>query len=256
MLTPRADITPKNVLLQLKDIDKWSTETIYQQLGSPTREELFTSPSQKPDLSAPRYLVESASLSSVDINYFSEQALLMDLGEAFPELSPPSHGVGTPIPYCSPELILEKKASRASDVWALACTIFEIRCGFPLFKSYVGSSTKVLQEMVRILGMPPEPLRFLWEKLGIVISDGTQLCGSTLDDQIREVSICDEESSALYGNSVPQKHRALLEPPGRRITSDEQGDLCGLLRGTLDYEPEKRMSAEEVANHPWFDYCE
>ena len=164
MLTPGVDITPKNVLLQLKGIDKWSPETTYQQLGSPIREEVFTSSGQKPDLSAPRHLVESASFSGVDVEYFSEQALLIDLGEAFPAVSPPSHGVGTPISYCSPELILEKKASKASDVWALACTTFEIRSGFPLFESFVGSSTAVLQEMVRILGIPPEPLHSLWEK--------------------------------------------------------------------------------------------
>ncbi|KAM0800808.1 protein kinase [Usnea florida] len=250
------DITAKNILLQLKGIDTWPTETIYQQFGRPVREEVFTSSGQKPDLSAPRYLVESASFSGVDVEYFSEQALLIDLGEAFPESSPPSHGVGTPISYCSPELIFEKRASRASDVWDLACTIFEIRSGFPLFESYVGSSTEVLQEMVRILGMPPEPLHSLWKKHEIAISDRAQLCGSTLDDQIREIGICDEESSALYSESIPQSHRAILEPPGRRITSDEQGDLCGLLRGTLDYTPEKRMSAEEVANHPWFEYSE
>lgn len=256
MLNPGADITPKNVLLQLKGIDTWPMETMYQQLGRPVREEVFTSSGQKPDLCAPRYLVESASFSCLDFKYISEQALLIDLGEAFLESLPPSNGVGTPVSYCSPELLLEKKASSASDVWALACTIFEIRSGFPLFESFVGSSTGVLQEMVRILGMPPEPFHSLWEKHGIVISDHAQLGKSTLDNRIREIGVCVEESLVLSGISVPPNHHALLEPSEKGIASDEQGDLSGLLRKALDYAPEKRLSAEEVANHPWFEYSE
>ena len=256
MLTAGIDITPKNVLLQLKGIDTWPAETIYQQLGRPVRDEVFTSSGQKPDLSAPQYLVESASFSCVDFEHISEQALLIDLGEAFPELSPPSNGVGTPVSYCSPELLLERKASRASDVWALACTIFEIRSGFPLFESFVGSSTEILKEMVGILGMPPEPSHSLWTKHGIAIADLAQLGGPTLNNRIREIGIDDEESSIHNGGSASPDYRALLEPSGRRIDRDEESDLADLLRRVLDYAPEKRMSAEKVAHHPWFESSE
>ena len=256
VLTAGIDITPKNVLLQLKGIDTWPTDTIYQQLGRPIRDKVFTSSGQKPDLSAPEYLVESASFSCVDFEYLSEQALLIDLGEAFPELSPPSNGVGTPVSYCSPELLLESKASRASDIWALACTIFEIRSGFPLFESFVGSSTEILEEIVRILGMPPEPSHSLWEKYGITIADHAQLDGSTLNDRIREIGVYDQEPSIHDGDIASKDHHTLLEPSGRRITRDEETGLADLLRRTLDYTPEKRLSAEKVANHSWFTNSE
>lgn len=252
VLTAGIDITPKNVLLQLKGVDTWPTETIYQQLGRPMRDEILTSSGQNPDLSAPKYLVESASLSCVDFEYISEQALLIDLGESFRELSPPSDGVGTPVSYCSPELLLERKASRASDVWALACTIFEIRSGFPLFESFVGSSTEILEEMVRILGMPPEPSRSRWKKNGVAITDHALLDGSTLNDRIKEIGIYDQEPSIHHGDSASPSHHTLLEPSGRSIARDEETGLANLLRRTLDYTPEKRLSAEKVANHPWF----
>jgi len=253
VLTAGIDITPKNVLLQFIGIDTWPTETVYQQFGRPMRDEVCASTGQKPDLSAPRYLVESATFSCVNFEYISEQALLIDLGEAFLEESPPSNGVGTPVSYRSPELLLESKASRASDVWALACTIFEIRSGFPLFESFVGSPTEILKEMVRILGMPPEPSCSLWEKRGIAIADHAQLDGSTLDDRIREIGMYDEESSIHNGDFASPNHCTLLEPSGRRIARDEESDLAGLLQRTLDYAPEKRLSAEKVANHPWFE---
>ncbi|KAL9104700.1 MAG: hypothetical protein Q9163_000378 [Psora crenata] len=192
------DITPKNVLLQLRGIDRWSTETIYQQVGRPIRVEVFTSSGQKPDLSAPEYLVESASFSCVDFEYISEQALLIDLGEAFPELSPPSNG------------------------------------------------------MVWILGMPPEPSNSLWEKNGITIAHHAQLDESTLNDRIRGIGMYDQEASMHDGNVVSENQHTLLEPSGRRISSDEESDLADLLRQTLDYTPEKRLSAEKVADHSWF----
>lgn len=49
-------------------------------------------------------------------------------------------------------MVLERKASRASEIWALACAIFEIGSGFPLFESLVWLSAEVLEETVRISG--------------------------------------------------------------------------------------------------------
>ena len=251
MLIAGVDITPKNVLVQLKGIDTWPTETLYQQVGSPVRDEVFNSSGQKPDLSAPEYLVEPASFSRVDFEYISEQVLVIDFGEAFPELSPPDDGVGTPVSYCSPELILERKASRKSDIWALACTIFEIRSGFPLFESFVGSSTEILEEMVRILGMPPESSFSLWKKNGMTITDHEERDGPALNDRIREIGMYDQELSIRDGDVTSLNHHTLLEPPGKRVIGDEANTLSDLLRRALDYIPENRLSSEKVANHVW-----
>ena len=196
--------------------------------------------------------MEPASFSYVDFEYISEQVLLIDLGEAFPELSPPANGVGTPVSYCSPELILESKASRTSDIWALACTIFEIRSGFPLFESFVGSSTEILEEIVRILGMPPESSHSLWKEDGITITDHAKRDGSPLNDRIREIGIYDQEPPIHDSDVASLNHHTLLEPSGRRVTRDESIELTDLLRRTLHYIPEKRLSAEKVANHAWF----
>ena len=195
--------------------------------------------------------MEPASFSRVDFEYISEQVLLIDLGQAFLELSPPSNGVGTPVSYCSPELILERKASRKSDVWALACTIFEVRSGFPLFESFVGSSTEILEEVVRILGMPPESSHSLWKKDGITTTDHVKWVRPALDERIREIGIYDQEPSIHDSHIASLNHHTLLEPPGRRIAGNEVNTLTDLLRRTLDYVPEKRLSAEKLANHIW-----
>ncbi|KAK4980834.1 hypothetical protein LTR28_000116 [Elasticomyces elasticus] len=245
------DITPKNVLLQLKGIDAWPAETIYQQVGRPVRDEVLKSSGQKPDLAAPEHLVEPASFSCVDSEYISEQVLLIDLGEAFLEGSPPPNGVGTPVSYRSPELILESKAGRASDIWALACTVFEMRAGFPLFESFLGSSDEILEEIVRILGMPPKTFHSLRKKIGITMTDHAHLHGSTLSDRIGEIGMYDEESSDGDSDVASVNQHPLLEPCGRRVARDEAIDLSDLLQEMLDYTPKNRLSAEEVAKHPW-----
>ena len=216
------------------------------------KDDLFTISGKKPDQYAPQYIVEPASFSCVDAKYISEQILLIDLGEAFPDSSPPTHGVGTPVSYCSPELILERKASRASDIWALACTVFQMRFGFPLFESFIGSSHEVLEETVRILGMPPESSHSLWKKKGVTIPDHVQLDGAPLFDRMMEIGMYDEESAAYNSDIASLNKHAILEPSGKRFSTDEAIDLTGLLQKMLDYTPENRMSAGNVTNHSWF----
>ena len=106
--------------------------------------------------------------------------------------------------------------------------------------------------MVRILGLPPDPSNSLWEKNGITIANHAQMDECALNDRIREIGVYDQEASIHNGDVTSESHHALLEPSGRRISSDEETDLAALLRRTLDYTPEKRLSAEEVANHSWF----
>ena len=257
MLTKRVDITPRNVLLQLRGIDTWSTESVYQQLGHPIKEDVFTFSGEKPDGCAPQYLVESPSFSHVDPHHLSHQALLIDLGEAFLDASPPVHGTGTPVSYCAPELLLGKKASKASDIWALACTVFEIRAGCPLFESFVGSRAEVLDEMVRIVGPLPKALRCLGEESRLQAKVHAQLNGSALKDHIQEIGIYDQEFSQYSdGNRDSRDYHQLLEPLGESISIQETTDLNDLLRKMLDYTPGNRLCVKEVANHPWFRYSE
>ena len=178
------------------------------------------------------------------------------MGEAFLELSPPIHGVGTPVSYCSPELLLGKKASKGSDIWALACTVFEIRAGFQLFESFVGSRVEVLEEMVRIIGPLPEPLRHLGEESGLVAKDHAQLDGSALKNHIQEIGGYDQESSEYDDNMDSRDYHTLLEPLGKSINIQEATDLTDVLRRMLDYTPHNRLSAKEVANHLWIRHSE
>ncbi|MCJ1260021.1 hypothetical protein MMC24_007861 [Lignoscripta atroalba] len=253
--TVHGDITPNNILLRLVDIDEWSPDDVYRQLDSPIKDEVFTFSGGKPGISAPEYVVQPTSFSSVAPRYISEEMLLIDLGEAFLESSSPLKGVGTSVSYCSPELVLEGKASSWSDVWALSCTMFEMRSGFPLFESFVGSSSEVLQEMVRILGTPPKPWWPSLEQHDIYIKQNEASRGSLLGERVREIGMNDEVSS-MHGTrsllSRPPASDPIIESPGTKIPEDEANSLAGLLQRTLAYPPEKRLPAHAIVKHRWF----
>ena len=99
--------------------------------------------------SAPTYLVQPAAMAEIDVRWISEDILVIDFGQSFFSTQPPSKGVGTPMAYCAPELILDDEVSVWSDVWALGCTMFEIRAGAGLFMSFFGGPDEILRQMVQ-----------------------------------------------------------------------------------------------------------
>ena len=245
------DITPRNVLLSLDGVDAWSTEKLFQQLGRPNQEDVFLRSGQKPRSSAPRYAVEPVSFSSIKSDNLSDQIMLIDMGEAFQESSPPTHGVGTPLSYAAPELLLEKKAGQASDIWALACTMFELRSGFPLFESFIGQRTEILQEMVRILGAPPKSSRGPWEQNGVDFGDHKDEEVDGLTGQVQDIGASDQELSFDCERDDLLERSPLLEPIGSGISKLEATRLIEFLRRALDYAPENRLCAKEMIDHPW-----
>ena len=173
--------------------------------------------------------------------------VLIDLGEAFLSPSPPPEGVGTPNKYASPELLLKKQASKWSDIWALSCTMFEIRSGFPLFESWLGYDSHVLDEMLRILGKPPKSLCTPFQERGTAVTKLEEAGQGSLLDQVSEIGADDEPPME---GEAPK--RPWVEPPGTRPTADEVRCLAGLLQRTLNYTPEERLPIEEVLKHRWF----
>jgi serine/threonine-protein kinase SRPK3 len=68
------------------------------------------------------------------LSILQEDVFLIDFGQSFfAELAPAHYMPAAPLHYLSPEAYFDSTVSFASDIWALACTIFEIRAGFPLF---------------------------------------------------------------------------------------------------------------------------
>jgi serine/threonine-protein kinase SRPK3 len=194
------DFTAANILLKLANIDEWSEEELYERLGTPETQKMEQSPSNESNDSAPRYTILAITMKEVDPRWLSDEIMIIDFGIAFlQEASSPY--IGTPKSYCAPEFLFHSARSVNSDIWALGCTIFEIRTGCRLFPHRSKSTrSQILMTMVKILGTLPEKWWADWDagrdwyametKVGGELAEIIQ---GTLYNQIIDVGIHDGE---------------------------------------------------------------
>jgi serine/threonine protein kinase len=156
------DFRPANILTQIGGLDGLSEEDVLKTLGTPQTTRVLTHDDESHDLvTAPQYLVYPVNWDDVlndetPIKLSTGSACLTDFGESF-EINDPPAEVGIPQVYCSPEQVLERRPGKASDLWALGCTLFEIRTGRKLFDTFDDDPDEYLYKVATILGKLPEP---------------------------------------------------------------------------------------------------
>ncbi|OIW29097.1 kinase-like protein [Coniochaeta ligniaria NRRL 30616] len=265
------DLTPINILHRISGLDGLSEDALLKTLGEPRRNKIYHRDSESDNHdnpSAPQYLVYPIDWHAVDSKYISSDPCVIDFGESFTASQPPEQ-LGIPGPYRSPELILEHKAGYGSDLWALGCTLFEIRTGRRLFDMFDDEDDVYLDAIVEVLGKMPEPW---WSTTW---AERKRLYEDQADESGKAIAVGDEEQHDVMGvnvtvhPSVAQVARSLMDKlaPGLWHLSDERdchrevsyrerelfADLLGKL---LTYAPEERISAEDALQHDWFKYEE
>ncbi|KAH7378126.1 kinase-like domain-containing protein [Cadophora sp. MPI-SDFR-AT-0126] len=245
------DFRPSNILLRLTGFDELSEEELLQQLGEPNKEPLLTISGESPAPSGPEYLVEGLTLDRLDARFISDQVSIIDFGESYDMDSPPED-LGITASFRSPELLFDNTIGVGCDLWALACTIYEIRTRSPLFENFMDDDDEVIMEMVPLLGKLPEPWWGSWEARGQWFEeDGTPLVNPEtkkpyiLMDTLEELLSSSSESS---DDPRGKKNKA----GGFVVPVEESKILGNLLMGLLKYDPKERLSVEAVLEHPWF----
>lgn len=146
-----------------------------KQLGEPNKEPLLTISGKSPSPSGPEYLVEDLSLDRLDSRFISDQVSIIDFGESYRMDSPPED-LGITASFRSPELLFDNTIGVECDLWALACTVYEVRTRSPLFENFMDDDDEVIMQMVPLLGKLPEPWWSSWEARGQWYDeDGTPL---------------------------------------------------------------------------------
>lgn len=152
------DLTSNNILFELENIDTWPLGRLLSLLEEPVKEVVRVRPTDLTGKTeAPKFMYEPANVMKF-LPYCTGNIKLIDFGTSFflDIHETEAEDSGTPICFCSPELLQEGRSSKASDVWALGCTIFEIWAGDKLFTSFMGSGGEVLGQMESLLGpLPP-----------------------------------------------------------------------------------------------------
>lgn len=163
--------------------------------------------------------------------------------------------------------------SVSSDIWALACTLFEIRAGCQLFASFFGDKDEIIRQIVQTFGKLPEPWWSGWDHRPMFFGDNGKpnekwpndialAVQYPLDAQIRDIGADDKtetsteaEMTPIGGESTHSHSRlgssSIIEASGCRVSRAEADDLEDLLRKMLQFEPRDRISVEEALKHQW-----
>ncbi|KAK0753669.1 kinase-like domain-containing protein [Schizothecium vesticola] len=251
------DLRPHNILHPITGLDGLLESEVLCILGEPRKNPVLDPAGQENTTrTAPRYLVYPVDWSSINTDDFiSKSAQLIDFGESFTTVSPPED-LGTPGPYRSLELILDPRVFGIhSDLWALGCTLFEIRTGRKLIESFEDEDDGYLDAMCQILGKFPEPWWSNWQgRVGIYKDEA--------DENGRAVPVKEyppEERN--FHPSVAHDAKSILDRLGpgvwyelgrwfhAEIEGEESRLFADLLKRLVVYRPEDRMSAAEVLRH-------
>ncbi|RDL39936.1 uncharacterized protein BP5553_04276 [Venustampulla echinocandica] len=265
------DLTPFNILLQTSGLDGLSEDEIIHMLGEPRKVRVLTQSGENPtEPTAPKYLVRPVdwNSTSIDLKFVSDQPCVIDLGQSFQVTDPPRDFALTPEPYQSPELMLDKALGLGCDLWALGCTLFEIRTGGRLFGKWANTDDAYLCDMANTLGKFPEPWwSTTWESRKKWYKD-------EVDSQGRVISILNDLAKDNVVPEEPESNRD-IHPSGslqgklaqglryevgwpswdsfsRDISADEIEMFSDLLGKLVKFDPKDRLTAKAAQDHEWF----
>jgi len=197
-----------------------------------------------------------------------ESIIVIDFGQSFDTKQPPTkYAPATAMHYCPPETLFDNKFSFASDIWVLACTIFEIRVGYSLIGSFFADPTTIVQDAVALFGRLPDPWWGAFKDRRTWFDEFDESCDE-FDEWFDEFDGNGQPKCPDHKSSIRERLRRIGEkddPPwyeqgpmietvGTQIEEVEVELLSDLLEKMLKYDPEKRITIQEVVRHPWFEY--
>ncbi|KAH8650804.1 kinase-like domain-containing protein, partial [Tricladium varicosporioides] len=243
------DFRPSNILLRLMGFDELTEGELIKQFGEPNKEPLLTVSGKSPGPSGPEYLVESLSLDQLDARFISDKISIIDFGESYDMHSLPQD-LGITASFRSPELLFDNTIGVGCDLWALACTVFEVRTRSPLFENFMDDDDEVIMQMVPLLGKLPEPWWSSWKARGRWYEeDGTPLVNPETG---KPYVLMDTLEELLSSPSVNDPEGKKTEAGGFVVPTEESKILENLLMGILKYNPNERLSVKAVLEHSWF----
>ncbi|KAH6784611.1 Protein kinase superfamily protein [Perilla frutescens var. hirtella] len=138
--------------------------------------------------------------------------------------------------YRAPEVILNSGYSFAADMWSFACTAFELATGEMMFAPKTGQGFSEdedhLAMMMELLGKIPRK-----------IATG----GARSKDYFDRYGDLKRIRRLKYGSL----DRLLIDK--YKFSDADARELAGFLCPLLDFEPEKRPTAQQCLQHPWLD---
>ncbi|PIG88669.1 hypothetical protein AARAC_000512 [Aspergillus arachidicola] len=170
--------------------------------------------------------------ASENISLPESRILLSDFGEAFSPAQEKKFESHTPLLIRPPEARFEptKSLTFSSDIWSLACTIWDIVAQKTLFEGIMTDEDDMTCQQIGLLG----PLPTAWQKKHGESIHQSRYLNRSLEDR--------------FEKTVQQ---ARIEARMPSLEPDEQDALLSMLRSMLCFQPEHRPSAQQVLESEW-----
>lgn len=239
------DLHGGNISFEVPGLDSWNDEQIREHFGEPSMNMVSRLDDKPVGPEVPPYTVEPAYISGPVEEGLTRCIKIIDFGEASfsKEERKKLH---TPILLQPPELFFDENIGLSADIWALACTIFDIFGKHSLFQAFMPDKDIVLLEMVSTLGMLPDRWWKNWENRGQYFSsDGTRKADSMISypQEPRPLALRIQQMRLGRGERE--------ESASEQLNAKDIANLQNLLLSMLRYEPSERATAEEVAKFEW-----
>lgn len=151
------DLTPRNILVRLRDISHIGKQEMLDLLGTPELEEVYAG-DVDPTPMAPRYKVVPIDSKQLGNLGMIDEVVIADFGESFRPSEEDVQWSGIPLQYAAPEAAFRCKPQLPSDIWSLACGILTSIANMSLVDSVYNVCTYVTF-LEAALGALPEPYR-------------------------------------------------------------------------------------------------
>ncbi|CAI7621165.1 unnamed protein product [Penicillium glandicola] len=226
-----------------KVIDHLSTSEPHEKLGNPEPEAIVRL-NGKPltdGVPAQVFIPGWFGVRSDDIE-FGEGITLSDFGESFnPHISPKFSSKTLPLLQPPEARFSDEPLSFASDIWTLACTIWEIAGQRPLFETFFPTANRVTAEQVEVLGILPPEWWGKWSRRLDWFNEEGEL---NLEPGMSTRRDFDRRFE--YSIQIPR-----AEAGSETMTAKERRAFEAMLRSMLIYRPNERATAQQVLHSEW-----
>jgi len=239
------DLHRGNILLQPPhEFDHLSTEQLYELYGEPVLEPVNRLDGQKLPPGVPQHGILPVWLgeTSEDVTLLEARILLSDFSETFSPVQEKRFESHTPLLIRPPEVRFEptKPLTFSSDIWTLACTIWDIIAQRSLFEGFLTNEDDMTCQQIRALG----PLPTEWWETWKAGQDKFNEHGEPINRPGSQYQSLED----IFERTVQRPRMEEGMPP---LESSERDALFSILRPMLSFRPENRPSAQQVLDSEW-----